>query len=106
MYLAFMSGIFVKRSTNLLVPVKYWTNVFGVHGSVHVDNIYVRLNVQLDVHVFICILYSSLLFALHVSGAICTHPQEYKLQRTAIGVCNGYGCKLQFVSQPVPAPMD
>jgi hypothetical protein len=28
---------------------------------------------------------------LHVSGAICTHPQEHKLQSTAIGVCNGYG---------------
>jgi hypothetical protein len=26
--------------------------------------------------------------ALHVSGAICTHPQEHKLQHTAIGICN------------------
>jgi hypothetical protein len=25
---------------------------------------------------------------LNVSGAICTHPQEDKLQHTAIGVCN------------------
>jgi hypothetical protein len=31
------------------------------------------------------------IFALHVSGAICTHPQEHKQQRTAIGLCNGYG---------------
>jgi hypothetical protein len=30
------------------------------------------------------------IFALHVSGAICIHPQEHKLQRTAIGMCNGY----------------
>jgi hypothetical protein len=34
--------------------------------------------------------YSSI-FALHVSGAICTHPQEHKLQSTAIRVRNGYG---------------
>jgi hypothetical protein len=40
---------------------------------------------------FLCILYSSLFLALHVSGAICTHPQEHKLQLTAIGVCNGFG---------------
>jgi hypothetical protein len=45
--------------------------------------VYVRLKVQLDVHVFICILYSSLFLALHVSGAIFTHPQQHKLQRTA-----------------------
>jgi hypothetical protein len=39
----------------------------------------------------ICILYSPIFcFALHVSGAICTHPQEHRLQSTAIGVCNGY----------------
>jgi hypothetical protein len=31
------------------------------------------------------------IYALHVSGAICTHPQEQKLQSTAIRVCNGYG---------------
>jgi hypothetical protein len=49
-------------------------------------NVYVRLKVQLDVHGFICILYSSLFFALHVSGAICIHPQEHILQSTAIGV--------------------
>jgi hypothetical protein len=54
--------------------------VFDVHGSVHLGNVYVRLKVQLDAHGFICILYSSLsffFFALHVSGAICTHPQEH-----------------------------
>jgi hypothetical protein len=33
-------------------------------------------------------LFIPLYFALHVSGAICTHPQEHKLQRTAIGMCN------------------
>jgi hypothetical protein len=30
-------------------------------------------------------------FALHFSGAICTHHQEHKLQSTAVDVCNGYG---------------
>jgi hypothetical protein len=88
------------------------------------------LKVQLDAHVFICILYSSLFLALHASGAICTHPQEHKLQSTAIGVCNVYGMLIHWsrywlghphtfsteseldraksvrVSQPVPAPMD
>jgi hypothetical protein len=57
---------------------------------------YVRLNVQLDVHGFICILYSSIFLAVHVSGAICTHPQEHKLQRTAIDVCNGYGMLIHW----------
>jgi hypothetical protein len=28
--------------------------------------------------------------ALYVLGAVCTHPQEHKLQRTAVGMCNGY----------------
>jgi hypothetical protein len=31
------------------------------------------------------------IFALRVSGAIYTHPQEHKLQSTALGVCNGCG---------------
>jgi hypothetical protein len=35
-------------------------------------------------------------FALHVSGAICTHPQEHKLQSTTIGVCNGYGTLIHW----------
>jgi hypothetical protein len=52
--------------------------------------IYIRLKVQLDAHGFVCILYFTI-FALHVSGAICTHHQEHKLQSTAIDVCNGYG---------------
>jgi hypothetical protein len=38
-----------------------------------------------DLYVFFITLY---FFALHVSGAICTHPQEHKLQGAAIGVCN------------------
>jgi hypothetical protein len=51
------------------------------------------------------------IFSLHVSGAIFTHPQAYKLQSTALGVCNGYGTlidwsKYWLVSQPVLAPVD
>jgi hypothetical protein len=26
------------------------------------------------------------IFALHLSASICTHPQEHKLQSTAIGI--------------------
>jgi hypothetical protein len=64
-----------------------------VHGSVHLGNVYFRLKFQLDVlvHEFICVVYYPIFFALHVSGAICTHPQEHKLQSTALGVCNGHG---------------
>jgi hypothetical protein len=50
-------------------------------------NVYVQLKVQSDV-LFICTLYSSLFLALHVSGAICTHPQEHKLLTAIVGVCN------------------
>jgi hypothetical protein len=57
-------------------------------------NVYVQLKVQLHVHVFICILYSSLFIALHVSGAICIHPQEHKLQLTATGVCNQWNAEV------------
>jgi hypothetical protein len=37
-----------------------------------------------------------LYFTPHVSGAICTHPQEHKQQHTAIGVCNGYGMLIHY----------
>jgi hypothetical protein len=87
----------------------YQSNIeFDVHGSVHHGNAYVQLKVQLDIHVFVCILFSSLLLALHVSGAICTHPQEHKFQRTAIGVCNGFGMLMNWskVFQLVHVPMD
>jgi hypothetical protein len=39
---------------------------------------------------FLCILYHTTL-ALHVSGVICTHHQEHKLQSTAVGTCSCYG---------------
>jgi hypothetical protein len=53
--------------------------------------IYVRLEVQRDAHgFFLCILYYTIL-ALHVSGAICTHHQEHKLQSTAVGPRDCYG---------------
>jgi hypothetical protein len=40
--------------------------------------------------VFLCILYYTVL-ALHVSGAICTHHQEHKLQSRVVGTCDCYG---------------
>jgi hypothetical protein len=63
---------------------------FDVRSSVHLGKVYVRLKVQTDVHVFVCILNFNI-FALRVSCAVCTHPKEHKLQSTAIGMRNGYG---------------
>jgi hypothetical protein len=41
---------------------------------------------------FLCILYSSLFFALHVSGAICTHPQEHNCGTGgSVGIATDYG---------------
>jgi hypothetical protein len=56
---------------------------------------YVLLNFKLDV-LFIYILYSSQFLALPVSGAICTNSQDHKLQRTAMGICNGYGMLIHW----------
>jgi hypothetical protein len=39
---------------------------------------------------FLCILYYTIL-ALHVSGTICTHHQEHKLQSIALGLHDCYG---------------
>jgi hypothetical protein len=36
------------------------------------------------------------IFALHVSRAICTHPQEHNLQSRAIGMCNVYGMLIHW----------
>jgi hypothetical protein len=82
--------------------IEHWTlftmtaHEFDIYGSVHHGNVCVQLKVLLDVHTFVCILYFSLFLALHVSGAICTHPQEHKLQRTATGMCNGSGMLIQW----------
>jgi hypothetical protein len=59
---------------------------------------------------FLCIVYFIIL-ALHVSGAICTHHQEHKLQSTAIGTRGCYGVSIDCavsvrVSQPQLAPTD
>jgi hypothetical protein len=72
--------------------------------------VYVQLKAQLDMSAFICILYSSLFLALHVSGAICTHPQEHKLQRTKRinpleQILAGTPSHMR-VPQPVLAPVD
>jgi hypothetical protein len=49
-------------------------------------------------HMGLYVFFIPLYFALHVSGAICTHPQEHKLQRTAKGMCNGYGMLIHWNS--------
>jgi hypothetical protein len=41
------------------------------------------------------------IFALHVSGTICTHPQEHKLQSAALGVCNLWQAEVIIVSSGV-----
>jgi hypothetical protein len=46
----------------VLLKVGTYFTKFYVHGSVHLGNVYVQLKVQLDVHVFICIIYSSIFF--------------------------------------------
>jgi hypothetical protein len=43
-----------------------------------------------EIHTDFCILYYTII-ALHVSGAICTHHQEHKLQSTAVGTRDCYG---------------
>jgi hypothetical protein len=58
---------------------------FDVHDSVHLGNVYVRLKSPTRctwIYMYSLFLY---MFALHVSGAICTHPQEHKLQRYWLG---------------------
>jgi hypothetical protein len=104
---------------------------FDVHGSVHLWQCVCSIESPTRcTWIYIYSLFLSI-FALHVSVAICTHPQGHKLQSTAIGVCNGYGMLIHWnrywlghphpfstvkseldraksvrVSQPVPAPMD
>jgi hypothetical protein len=77
------------RKFSSIHRVRY-LNEFDVHGSVHLGNVYVQMKVQLDAHVFVSILYY-IIFFLHVSCAICTHPQEQKLHSVFIGMRNGYG---------------
>jgi hypothetical protein len=49
---------------------------------------------------FLCILYYTTV-AVHVSGAICTHHQEHKLQGTAVGTRDCYG--VLEIGQPMGA---
>jgi hypothetical protein len=49
------------------------------------------MQVRRDAHGFFkSILYYTIL-ALHVSGVICTHHHEHKLQSTAVGMRDCYG---------------
>jgi hypothetical protein len=91
LYLWLQICLFRIYSYNISISIIRLGKNINIMKHLYIRNLYVQLKVQqLAVHVFICILYSSLFLALHVSGAICTHPQEHKLQHTAIGVCNGF----------------
>jgi hypothetical protein len=59
---------------------------------------YSYLGVQLKFQPDVLFMYSLFLsiLALLVSGAICTHHQEHKLQFTAIGVCNNCGMLINW----------
>jgi hypothetical protein len=92
MSILYFKELFIRRSFNSFsykLLVLYWLSLNDTDFCT--SKLFVQLKVQIDAHVFICILLSSLLLALHVSGAICTHPQEHNLQRRAIGVCNVFG---------------
>jgi hypothetical protein len=41
------------KTVSVTFTLHYNKNEFGVHGSVHLGNVYVQLKVQLDVHVFV-----------------------------------------------------
>jgi hypothetical protein len=47
--------------------------------------------------IYMCSLFL-FVFALYVSGAICTNSEEHKLQSTALGVCNGCGVLVYWSS--------
>jgi hypothetical protein len=52
--------------------------------------IYILLQARRDAHGIFYVFFITL-FALHVSGAICTHHQEHKLQSTAVRTRYCYG---------------
>jgi hypothetical protein len=79
----------VRRGWRRLDTEKLY--VFYVHDSVHLGNIYIYIYIYIYIFDcksdemntdFLCILNYTVL-ALHVSGAICTHHQEHKLQSRA-----------------------
>jgi hypothetical protein len=51
---------------------------------------YIQLKDQRDAHEIFSILYYTV-FALHVSGTICTNHQELKQQSAGLGTCDCYG---------------
>jgi hypothetical protein len=64
---------------------------FDVHGSVYLGNIYIFDWKSKEMHMdILCILYFAII-SLHVSGAVCTHHQEHKLQSAAVGTRDCYG---------------
>jgi hypothetical protein len=107
--LLYTQGRNILRRTHF---VFCWYNLRRKHS-------YVQLKVQLDVHVFIRILYSSLFFSSTCFGCYL-HPSSgaHKLQCTGIGVCNSFcmlislnltvlkvwGCPNQYLLQSINIP--
>jgi hypothetical protein len=65
-------GVWIQFTQNKAYNIQNTTKVMNEEYL----GMYVQFKVQLDV-IFLCILYSSLFLALHVSGAICTHLQKH-----------------------------
>jgi hypothetical protein len=75
---------------------------FDVHGSVHHDNVYVQLKVQLDVHVFIRMLYSCI-FLLYMFRVLfapilrSTNLTVLKCECVPASTCsNGLSCHKHY----------
>jgi hypothetical protein len=116
------SGLFNRRLIDCenYVICGCRVDIFDVHGSVLLGNVCI-CSIEIPTRCTRFCMYSFFLyiFALHVSGYICTHPQEHKLQSTALGVCNGCAMLVHWafstvkfgldraksvrVSQPVPS---
>jgi hypothetical protein len=50
---------------------------------------------------FLYVFFIPLYFSSTCFGCYCTHPQEHKLQLTAIGVCNGFGMLIQYLLKSI-----
>jgi hypothetical protein len=75
----------------LYLQVMFLLNLMFMVPYILVIYIYIFDCKSNEMHInFLCILYYTTL-ALRVSGASCTHHQEYKLQSTAVGTRDFYG---------------
>jgi hypothetical protein len=73
-------NLFLIQYATIVTASNRFFNEFDVHGSVHLGYVYVRLKFQLDVHRFICILYSPIFF-VYVFRVLFA-PETCKLKNT------------------------